>query len=269
MHSIDRVRDLYIPAIVRDEICSFIPMHLLRNSNQYRRRMYFRPECYEFYMIKPTPTFAPVVWLDRILSRGDSDNGVKLHALAKFETEYGSLDDMELTIGDPIPTRASLLHSVMAKFSLDDHEVCNSAFNKLLENPNTKLTHEEVRYIEYHFASDWIIRIDARMFDEHTTLETIERGGFAMVAFAMLWGILQSPYLNFQVKREVVHYLTLCAAADDRCVFSVGVVGRCVNEFREMVAYLAKYQSDDASERAVMLKFSDQLGSLIPYGRVQ
>lgn len=263
MHSIDRLHNLYFPINVRDEICSFIPMHMLPNSNQYRRRMYFQPEGFEFYMVRPTPTFAPMVWLDRILSRDDSDNGVKLHALAKFEDEYGSLIDMEAEISKKIPTRTSLLHSVMAHFSLDNHTTCNSAFKKLLADPKGNLDEQEVQYIQQHFASDWVIRIDARLFNEKATLENIERRGYGILVFAMLWGILQSPHFNFEVKREVAHYFTLCAAADDRCVFSVGVIGRCLDEFRTMVRYLADYPSEDTAERNTMLEFANQLGSLI------
>lgn len=262
MHSIDHIGKHYIPVSVRDEICSFIPLHLLRNPNQYRRRMYFKPEAYEFYMIKPTPTFAPTVWLDRILSRDDSENGVKLHALAKFEAKYGSLDDMDPAIGK-VPTRTSLLRRVMAHFELSNHTVCNSTFHKLLVDPFAILDTVELEYIEQHFQSHWIACIDMHLFDENSTLESVERSGYAILVFAMLWALLQNPYLHFEVKSEVARYFTLCAATDDRFVFSVGLIGRCKGEFCDMLRYLANYPSDDAEERKVMLEFATQLRPLV------
>jgi len=259
MLSISRVQGTYIPVNVRDVVLSYIPLHLLKNPNQYRKRMYFINR-YEFFMLKPRPMFAPMIWLDRMLTR--EEPGVILYALDKFMNEFGGIPESCDLLG-PVPTHSTTLTRVMRDMAMSNHTLCNSGFGKLLLDPDTSLDEQEVQYIQDHFAGDWIERIDERLFERNSDLELVQRRGYGKLVHAMLWGILKNSQFSFEVKQQVAQFIVVSAAADPALVFTQGVIAASADAFKALVRHLRNFPSDDGLERAEMAQFARNLDPFV------
>jgi len=261
MFSISQVQGIYIPVSVRDTVLSFIPYHLLKNPNYYRKRIYFTNKI-DFYMLEPRPLFAPMIWFDRMISRDEP--GIVLTALDKFDTHYGGIPESSLLLG-AVPNKAQTLWRVMRDMSMSNHHLCNTGFIKLLQNPDVVLDVEEVRYIEDHFVSDWVDRINERLFDDEVDLEMVQRG-YGHLVYAMLWGILKNTQFSFDVKETVAQFIVTSAYEDPALVFTKGVIASSVYNFKTLVHYLRHYPSNDVAERSEMADFARILD---PYTAVE
>lgn len=257
--SLSHVQGSYIPLAIRDVVLSYIPLHHLKNANQYRDRLYYHDK-WEFFMKKPKPMFGPIVWFDRMVNR--EEPGIILYALDKFDQRYGGVPESSDLLG-MVPTHANTLARVMQDMAMSNHGFCNSGFGKLLVDPDTPLDEQEVQFIENHFEGDWCQRIDERLFDSDTDLELVQRKGYGKLVHAMLWGILKNTQFSFDVKQQAAQFIVVSAAADPALVFTQGVIASSADAFKALVRHLRDFPSTDGLERAEMAAFAHNLDPFV------
>lgn len=253
------VQGMYIPANIRDLVLSYIPLRHLANANQYRNRLYYNNK-WEFFMKKPKPMFAQIVWFDRMTTRDES--GIVLYALDKFRDEYGGVPCTGPVLG-VVPTHSSTLTLVMQDMAMSNHTLCNEGFRKLLLDPDTTLDANEVLYIENHFVVDWCERIDDRLFEDDNDLEVVQRKGYGKLIHAMLWGILKNVQFSYVVKQQVAQFIVISTATDSNLLFTRGVIASSVAQFNALMDHLQHFPSKDGLERAEMANFACQLDNLV------
>ena len=183
----------------------------------------------EYYLEKPRALFAQSVHATRILSCPHL--GIVYHSYrALKELSRGDLSDA--------PEYYAKVNDLLASrfkktFSLSGHTMCEAGFVFLITGRWEDLGSDQFRYIQDHFASDWIPCMNTVL--ANTERRDFDIQGCGLVIARMCMALVKHDETRAEIKEMAVRYVADSSAVSP--IFSDSVLSMYRTDFLEIEAF--------------------------------